>query len=98
MPEHSIRYEPISIDTSSVKLSNDIVELTEFGKNAHETWASRRLAAGWRYGSRRNDARKEHSCLVPYEELSESEKEYDRSAAMETLKAILAMGYRIEGR
>ena len=50
---------------------------------------------GWRYGPERNDAKKEHPCLVPYEQLPESEKEYDRQAAMETLKAILAMGHRI---
>jgi ryanodine receptor 2 len=34
--------------------------------------------------------------LVPYQQLPESEKTYDRLAAMETLKAILALGYRIQ--
>jgi hypothetical protein len=33
---------------------------------------------------------------VPYEELPESERTYDRNAVMETLKAIAALGYRIE--
>jgi hypothetical protein len=32
---------------------------------------------------------------VPYEELSESEKIFDRNTAMGTLKAVLALGYRI---
>jgi len=64
-------------------------------RNAHDIWARQRLADGWRFGPRRDDAKKEHPCLVPYEDLPESEKVYDRSAAMETLKAILALGYRI---
>jgi hypothetical protein len=35
---------------------------------------------------------------VPYENLSESEKEYDRVMVNETLKTILALGYRIAKR
>lgn len=51
---------------------------------------------GWVFGSKRNDEKKEHPCLIEYDQLPESEKEYDRKAAMETLKAIIALGYRIE--
>ena len=90
-------YTPKPIDTSGVTLTREILELTEvLAKNAHDTWAQQRLAEGWRYGPQRDDAKKEHPDLVPYEELPESEKEYDRSAAMQTLKAIIALGYRIE--
>lgn len=90
-------YEPKPIDTSGVTLTGEILQLTEqLAKNAHDTWARQRLAEGWRYGPQRDDARKEHPDLVPYEELPESEKEYDRSAALQTLKAIIALGYRIE--
>jgi hypothetical protein len=64
-------------------------------ENAHDVWARRRLSEGWRYGPQRDEARKEHPSLVPYENLPESEKEYDRSVAMETLRAILALGYHI---
>ncbi len=97
MAENPPPYEPRPIDTSQVKLSGDILELTELlARNAHDIWARQRLADGWRYGPRRDDARKEHPSLVPYEELSESEKEYDRSTALETLKAMIAMGYRVE--
>lgn len=90
-------YKPEPIDTTGVKLGDDIVGLTELlAKNAHDIWARQRMADGWRYGPERNDARKEHPSLLPYEELSESEKDYDRNAAIETLKAIIALGYRIE--
>jgi len=95
--EHPPHYEPRPIDTSRVKLTDGILELTELlARNAHDIWARQRLADGWRYGPRRDDARKEHPSLVPYEELPESEKEYDRSTALETLKAMIARGYRVE--
>ena len=97
MAEHPPPYQPKPIDTSQVKLTDDILDLTELlARNAHDIWARQRLADGWRYGPRRDDARKEHPSLAPYEELSESEKEYDRSTALETLKAMIAMGYRVE--
>lgn len=91
-------YEPQPIDTSNAQLNEEILELTErLAKNAHDVWARLRLAEGWRYGPRRDEAKKEHPSLIPYEDLPEPEKEYDRNVAMETLKAILALGYRIEG-
>jgi hypothetical protein len=94
-----LHYEPAPIDTSGVTLTEEIRALTELlARNAHDLWAQQRLAGGWRYGPERNDTRKEHPCLVPYEQLPESEKEYDRKAAMETLRAIIALGYQIERR
>lgn len=89
-------YIPRPINTSNVVLNDDIVKLTELlARHAHDVWAQRRIAEGWRYGSERDDAEKQHPDLVPYEELSESEKDYDRSTALQTLKAILALGYQI---
>ena len=90
-------YDPEPIDTSGVQLDKEILELTEeLAENAHKVWERRRRAEGWRHGPRRDEARKEHPSLVPYKDLPESEKEYDRSTAMETLKVMLALGYRIE--
>ena len=89
-------YQPKPIDTSSVTLTDEILKLTELlAENAHDNWARQRLAEGWRYGPERNDERKENPDLVPYGQLPDSEKEYDRSAALETLKAIVSLGYRI---
>jgi hypothetical protein len=90
-------YQPKPIDTSGVQLSPEILDLTEkLADNAHDIWAAQRFADGWTYGPQRDDAQKKHPCLVPYAELPDSEKQYDRNAAMETLKAIIALGYRIE--
>lgn len=89
-------YEPKPIDTSDVVMSRDLAELTEMlAKNAHDIWAKQRIGDGWQYGPQRDDAKKQHPCLVPYNELTESEKEYDRKMAVETLKLIQSLGYRI---
>ena len=71
--------------------------LTErLAEHAHDVWARERMAQGWVYGPRRDDNRKAHPSLVPYSALPESEKDLDRRMALGTLKAILALGYRIE--
>jgi hypothetical protein len=90
-------YKPNQIDTTGVLLSDDIVELSEvLAKNTHDVWAVGRIAEGWIYGNARDDKKKIHPCLVPYEDLPESEKEYDRATSLETLKVILSLGYVIE--
>lgn len=92
-------YRPRPINTKKVELAPDLLKLTErLAKNAHDNWAKQRLAEGWTYGPKRNDKTKQHPDLVPYKDLPDSEKEYDRKAAMETLKAIVALGYRIAKR
>ena len=91
-----MKYIPQPIDTNGVILTDDVMALSELiAKNTHEVWSAGRIRDGWTYGAERNDAAKHHPCLVPYEELSESEKEYDRNTSLETLKLIVKLGYRI---
>ena len=90
------RYVPTPRDTSAVFLTAEMSALTEeLAKNTHEVWAVQRMAEGWRYGPCRDEERREHPGLVSYEDLPDSEKEYDRSTALETLRLILSLGYRI---
>ena len=90
-------YKPEPIDTNDVQLSADIMELCELiAKNTHEVWAEERMNNGWVYGEMRDDERKHHPCLVPYDELDESEKKYDRNTSIETLKLIVKLGYEIK--
>jgi hypothetical protein len=92
-------YQPRPQNTEDVSIPEDINKLIEMlAKNAHEVWAEQRIKDGWRYGVKRNDEVKEHPCLVPYEELTEEEKQYDRNAATETLKLIIKLGYKIVRR
>lgn len=90
------KYVPNPVDTTDVKLPMELESLVEeMAKNVHEVWAQTRISQGWSFGEERNDAEKKHSCLVPYEELSEEEKEYDRNTSIETIKLILKLGFKI---
>lgn len=90
-------YTPKPIDTDGIVMDEELKALGEqLAENVHDVWALGRIADGWTYGETRDDAEKQTPCLVPYSELPESEKEYDRNTAFATIKAILALGYRIE--
>lgn len=90
------KYIPKPIDTSNVSLPEELKRLVELiAENVHETWAQSRLNQGWTYGERRNDDIKTHPSLIPYEQLSEEEKDYDRNTSVETLKLILKLGFKI---
>lgn len=90
------KYTPQPIDTTDVKLPEELEQLVEqMSKNVHEVWAETRILQGWTYGEQRNDELKIHPCLVPYEELPEEEKEYDRNTAIGTLKLIMKLGFII---
>lgn len=90
-------YNPKPISTADVTLDEGLLELTEkIAENVHEVWASGRIEDGWKYGKERNDEKRETPCLVPYSELSEEEKDFDRKTAMETIKLIIKLGYKIE--
>ena len=89
-------YIPQPIDTSDIKLPDELETLVEqMSKNVHDVWAETRIQQGWTYGERRNDELKTHPCLVPYEELPESEKAYDRNTSIGTLKLIMKLGFTI---
>lgn len=90
------KYIPNPIDTSDIVLSPDLQLLAEvMAKNVHEVWAFNRMKEGWQFGYNRDDEHKLNPCLVPYEDLSEEEKAYDRNTAMETLKLIIRLGFKI---
>ena len=90
-------YTPKPVDTSSVTIPEELMLLSEqIAENVHENWSAGRIAEGWTYGEVRDGAKKTTPCLVPYSELPENEKEYDRKTAFETLKLIIALGYKIE--
>jgi RyR domain len=92
-----MNYHPSPIDNSHIELSGELAKLTELlARNNHDLWAKRRMDDGWSLGPQRDDAKKQTPLLIPYEDLPESEKDYDRANAVGTLKAILALGYRIQ--
>lgn len=90
------QYTPQPLDTSKVKLPKSLNKLLEkLAENTHEVWAAQRMKDGWTHGPQRDDQAKKHPCLIPYADLPESEKEYDRQTAGEALKAVMSLGYSI---
>jgi class 3 adenylate cyclase len=91
-----MEYRPDPIETSGIELDPHLLDLTErLAEHAHDLWARLRLAQGWEYGPTRDDAAKRHPCLVPYQDLPESEKEHDRATALGTLRAVLKLGFQL---
>ena len=90
-------YIPHPIDTSDIQLSEEMKQLVELiSHNVHDTWAQSRLKEGWTWGPTLDGDRKHHPCLVEYDELPETEKDYDRNTSIATLKTILKLGWTIE--
>ena len=96
MSQKSENYLPQPVDTSNICLPQELENLVEqLARNVHEVWASSRIAQGWTWGPVRSDAFKTHPSLVPYEDLPEEEKQYDRDTAVGTLKLIMKLGFNI---
>ncbi|MBO4488764.1 MAG: Ryanodine receptor Ryr [Bacteroidales bacterium] len=87
---------PITVDTSHVELPEELKAVAEqMAEHVHEVWVAARVAQGWTYGPERNDADKKHPCLIPYAQLPEEEKAYDRETSTETLKFLMVSGFEI---
>src|SRR5659263_752399 len=85
-------YEPKLLDLTRVQILADLTNLVEqLAEITHDNWLRQRLADGWRHGQSRNDLLKEHPCIVPYDDLPESEKEYDRKISLGVIQAMLAL-------
>lgn len=90
------QYIPQPADVSNVELPQDLQDLIEeLAKNVHETWALWRVKDGWSWGEQRDETLKVTPCLVPYDELPEKERLYDRATVLATLKYALSLGYEI---
>lgn len=90
------RYCPQPFQSDQIELPERLEDLIEsLAEKVHDAWAAQRIEEGWSYGPERNDTRKENPCLVPYEELPDSEKEYDRLTAKQSIAAIVELGYTV---
>ena len=82
--------------TAEVELPGSLNPLIEnLAEKVHNRWAERRLQEGWSFGPERDDHLKTTPNLVPYGELPEVEKNYDRATALTTLKSLYGIGYRV---
>ncbi len=89
-------YTPTPIDTSDIQLPDDLAGLIEqLSVNTHEIWAEKRLSEGWIVGAKRDDKKKTHPDLIPFEQLTKIEQDYDRDVVEAVLKAAVALGSQI---
>ena len=92
----SNNYTPTPVDTTNIQLPDELMALAAAtSKNVHEVWAQNRIKEGWTYGPVRDDQKRQTPCLVPYDQLPEEEKAYDRNTAFGTLKFIVSQGFEI---
>ena len=92
----AVPYVPRPLETSAVVVPSELAALVEqLAAHVHDVWAAGRIAEGWTYGARRDDAARTHPGLVSYDALPDSEKSYDRQTALGTVRALLALGYRV---
>lgn len=92
-------YTPHPVDLGGIELTPQLEQLREaIAENAHEVWAAGRIREGWTYGPRRDDKLKTHPDLIPYSELPDGEKQYDRETAMNTIKLVIKLGYDLVKR
>ena len=89
-------YEPRPVEVTAESIPAGLRPLMEkLAANAHEVWSRARLDQGWTWGPVRDDARRQHPCLVPYDQLPEEEKVHDRNAVAGALAAIRHAGWQL---
>lgn len=71
-------------------LSKDELEVLSIME--HRRWWADRALNGWRFGSSRDDAKKTHPNMVPYQDLSEADKQKDRDSVIEMTKILRGEG------
>ncbi|XP_023320280.1 ryanodine receptor isoform X3 [Eurytemora carolleeae] len=90
-------YTPLPIDTSQANINNELNTLIQkFSEHYHDSWAQKRIDAGWTYGDRKDVGAKTHNRLKPYSMLSETEKETYREPIRDAVKSMLSLDWHIE--
>ena len=70
-------------------------EVERLAEMEHRRWMAFHLLSGWKYGPRRDNARRIHPSLQPYHRLSEPEREKDRDTVLKLAEQLRSLGYRI---
>ena len=81
-------------DAAAFVMSDDEIETLAITE--HRRWAASRRLSGWRFGATRDNTKKLHPDLVPWDDLEESNREYDREPVRNLPQLLAAIGYGIE--
>jgi serine phosphatase RsbU (regulator of sigma subunit) len=72
------KIRPVKKGFKPVALHLNNEEVETMARVEHVRWCWDKILKGWLYGNVKDSNKKIHSSIIPYEELSESEKEKDR--------------------
>ncbi|XP_072867965.1 ryanodine receptor 2 isoform X6 [Chlorocebus sabaeus] len=90
-------FNPQPVDTSNITIPEKLEYfINKYAEHSHDKWSVDKLANGWIYGEIYSDSSKVQPLMKPYKLLSEKEKEIYRWPIKESLKTMLAWGWRIE--
>lgn len=84
---------PEAINADRLVLSDQLIE--QIARDVHDQWALERQRQGWTWGEHRDDDKKEHPGIVPYDMLTNDEKEIDRVTVRAVISSLLAQGATI---
>lgn len=71
-------------------------EIEGMARMEHERWCAERRRQGWKHGATRDDRRKLHPDLAPWEELSDEAREKDRVMVRDLPAFLATAGFQVE--
>ncbi|NXU18458.1 RYR2 protein, partial [Pardalotus punctatus] len=90
-------FNPQPVDTSNITIPEKLEYfINKYAEHAHDKWSMEKFASGWTYGETFSESAKVQPLMKQYKLLSEKEKEIYRWPIKESLKTMLAWGWRIE--
>lgn len=91
-----MEYQPKPINVDMKSLPAELEGLVEaLAENVHDQWTLERMRQGWTWGEHRDDDKKKHPGIVPYDMLTDDEKEVDRVTVRTVLSSLLTQGVTI---
>uniref|UniRef100_A0A8C0F3F1 Ryanodine receptor 2 n=1 Tax=Bubo bubo TaxID=30461 RepID=A0A8C0F3F1_BUBBB len=90
-------FNPQPVDTSNITIPEKLEYfINKYAEHSHDKWSMEKFANGWTYGETYSESSKVQPLMKQYKLLSEKEKEIYRWPIKESLKTMLAWGWRIE--
>uniref|UniRef100_A0A7M4FPQ6 Ryanodine receptor 3 n=1 Tax=Crocodylus porosus TaxID=8502 RepID=A0A7M4FPQ6_CROPO len=90
-------FDPKPINTVNLALPEKLEYIvSKYAEHSHDKWAFDKTNSGWKYGVSLDENMKTHPLIRPFKTLTEKEKEIYRWPARESLKTMLAVGWRLE--
>eukprot|EP00002_Diphylleia_rotans_P021370 TRINITY_DN4160_c0_g1_i4.p1 TRINITY_DN4160_c0_g1~~TRINITY_DN4160_c0_g1_i4.p1 ORF type:complete len:1093 (+),score=211.13 TRINITY_DN4160_c0_g1_i4:154-3432(+) len=89
-------YNPRIMNIAGINIDfiKDLIDV--IAEHVHDQWTLTKLNDGWKYDPVRDNGKKQHPMMVPYKDLTENEKSYDKNMAKQSIRLIVSLGYTIK--